>query len=105
MNPFASVPDLSPSTAALGFEANSHQTTFTMNRPGRLVLFLLSLMFFGLATVGCAQTSPGQDPTPSSQNLELHFIDVGQGDSVFIKAPSGQGVLYDGGRRSQVPLD
>lgn len=34
-----------------------------------------------------------------AQTLELHFIDVGQGDAVFIRAPSGQGVLYDGGRR------
>ena len=33
-----------------------------------------------------------------AQNLELHFIDVGQGDSVLIRSPSGQNVLYDGGR-------
>jgi competence protein ComEC len=40
-----------------------------------------------------------------AQELEIHFIDVGQGDAVFIRAPGGQGVLYDGGRRSQVPLN
>lgn len=37
--------------------------------------------------------------------LELHFIDVGQGDSVFIRAPSGQSLLYDGGRSPDVPLE
>jgi competence protein ComEC len=54
----------------------------------RLLAFLLILVF---------SVTFGQD-------LEIHFIDVGQGDAVFIRAPGGQGVLYDGGRRSQVPL-
>ena len=30
--------------------------------------------------------------------LEIHFIDVGQGDAVLIRSPGGQNVLYDGGR-------
>ncbi len=33
-----------------------------------------------------------------TERLELHFIDVGQGDAVLIRSPSGQNVLYDGGR-------
>ena len=37
--------------------------------------------------------------------LEIHFLDVGQGDSVFIRAPSGQSLLYDGGRKADVPLE
>ena len=32
-----------------------------------------------------------------SAALELHFIDVGQGDAVLLRAPTGQNVLYDGG--------
>lgn len=36
--------------------------------------------------------------------LELHFIDVGQGDSVLIISPSGQTVLYDGGRSGGTAL-
>ena len=85
-------------------EPTSHRKSPTANRPSHLAL-LPSLVFsllLGLVTVGCAQNSLSQ--TPSSPALELHFLDVGQGDSVFIKAPSGQGVLYDGGRRSQAPL-
>lgn len=30
--------------------------------------------------------------------LEIHFIDVGQGDAVLLRSPTGQNVLYDGGR-------
>jgi len=33
----------------------------------------------------------------SEQSLEAHFIDVGQGDSAFIRFPSGQVMLIDGG--------
>ena len=102
MNPF--VPTFSSrSNAASCSEPTAHQKNPVRNKPNCLTL-LLSLVFFGIVTVGCAQSSlASQDP--SSGKLELHFIDVGQGDSVFIRAPSGQGVLYDGGRKSQVPLD
>ena len=51
-----------------------------------LLLFLFCLFPFSLA------------------QLELVFLDVGQGDSVFIRSPSGQNVLYDGGRKEDVPL-
>jgi len=30
-------------------------------------------------------------------NLEVDFLDVGQGDSILIKAPAGQNILIDGG--------
>ena len=39
-----------------------------------------------------------------AQALTLHFIDVGQGDSVLIQSPSGQNVLYDGGRKDDDAL-
>lgn len=40
-----------------------------------------------------------------AQELELHFIDVGQGDAVLIRSPSGQNVLYDGGRPSEIAAE
>lgn len=40
-----------------------------------------------------------------SQALELHFIDVGQGDAVLIRDSAGRNVLYDGGRSATGALD
>lgn len=40
-----------------------------------------------------------------AQELELHFIDVGQGDAVLLRTPDGQNVLYDGGRSSGTVLE
>ncbi len=40
-----------------------------------------------------------------SGGLELHFIDVGQGDSILVRSPSGQNVLIDGGRRDDDALE
>ena len=99
MNLFIATLGSSPSNATSCPEPTSHRAKPILGRPRNLALILFSLVFFSMVTLGCAQTSL------DSQDLEIHFIDVGQGDSVFIRAPSGQGVLYDGGRRSQVPLD
>ena len=52
-----------------------------------LLLFLFCLFPFSLA------------------QLELVFLGVGQGDSVLIRSPSGQNVLYDGGRRDDEVLE
>ena len=40
----------------------------------------------------------------SSAQLELVFLNVSQGDSVLVRSPSGQNVLYDGGRRDDEVL-
>ncbi|QQZ10200.1 MBL fold metallo-hydrolase [Heyndrickxia vini] len=34
-----------------------------------------------------------------SKNLYVHFIDVDQGDSIYIKTPAGDDILIDGGNR------
>ena len=56
----------------------------------RAIVGLLVLVALLCSCQGVAQTRTG--------SLELHFIDVGQGDSVLVRSPSGQNVLIDGGR-------
>lgn len=41
-------------------------------------------------------------PSQSSGFLNVAFLDVGQGDSVFIEAPNGKQLLIDGGRNGSV---
>ena len=41
----------------------------------------------------------------ASAQLEVRFLDVGQGDAVLIRAPTGETVLYDGGRRDEQVLE
>jgi competence protein ComEC len=45
------------------------------------------------------------DSSPAiASQLEVHFIDVGQGDSIYIKTPS-QNILIDGGNRGNTALN
>jgi competence protein ComEC len=54
-----------------------------------IVLALLAIPIFGLTY-------------SSSKNLEVDFLDVGQGDAILIKSPFGQNILVDGGPDGKV---
>jgi len=43
-------------------------------------------------------------PVRAVSNLEVHFIDVGQADSIFIKLPNGQHMLVDAGNNADGTL-
>ncbi len=49
--------------------------------------------------------APEPTPTPSPDSLVVTLLDVGQGDAVLIQAPTGQNVLYDGGRYADRALE
>jgi len=40
----------------------------------------------------------------ANATLELHFVDVGQGDAVLIRTPAGHTVVYDGGQARDTAL-
>lgn len=44
-------------------------------------------------------TAPEESPIPG-EYLTVAFLDVGQGDSIFLQAPSGKTMLVDGGEQS-----
>ncbi|MDT5123018.1 MAG: competence protein ComEC [Acidobacteriota bacterium] len=58
---------------------------------------------FGLAIlavvlmIACAKKETTQNPTPSGDELQVHVLNVGQGDSILIIAPGGKSVLVDAG--------
>ena len=43
------------------------------------------------------ESTPSEKPIYNNQILEIHFIDVGQGDSIFIELPNTQTMLIDAG--------
>jgi competence protein ComEC len=64
-------------------------TKFKINKKKAVLLILIISSFLLLLSLNS-----------TAQNLKIHFIDVGQGDSILIEAAGGKNILVDGGDRA-----
>jgi competence protein ComEC len=54
----------------------------------------------GLADNNLAENNPANGGNPTDENLTVHFLDVGQGDSILLEY-NGKAMLVDAGERNQ----
>lgn len=55
-------------------------------------------------TSAAVTAAPTRAPQDETEGLRVTFLDVGQGDCVFLQSPSGKTMLVDGGPENAFPL-
>ncbi|MFA6492744.1 MAG: ComEC/Rec2 family competence protein [Patescibacteria group bacterium] len=69
-----------------------------MNQQKRSLQFIFSLIVIAIIVLSVGLFSNSQ----ATGNLKVYFLDVGQGDAGYIKTPSGEDILIDGGPNNSV---
>ncbi|HEX8749030.1 MAG TPA: ComEC/Rec2 family competence protein [Pyrinomonadaceae bacterium] len=62
-----------------------------------LAVAVVALLILGYFWLSKRTPGPSPQPAPSGDELQVHVLDIGQGDSILIVAPGGKTVLVDAG--------
>ncbi|HEX8176577.1 MAG TPA: ComEC/Rec2 family competence protein [Pyrinomonadaceae bacterium] len=62
-----------------------------------LAVAVIALLILGYFWLSKRTPKPAPQPAPSGDELQVHVLDIGQGDSILIIAPGGKTVLVDAG--------
>lgn len=96
-SPLGAVGVARPSAFALGAVAGAGLLAWVAARRLRAPL----RWAVGIGTAAAAMLALPVLAAPAAEALEIHFIDVGQGDAVAVRTPAGRWVLVDAGPREE----